>query len=187
MVDPTNITDFNRTREQLEELLLFCIVVAGKTATIQAKKLEEFLNIKTKYTFPFDKVKRLIKTGKLLERLEKVKLGQYRKIEKSFQQVIKLDVQKCTVEDLEHIYGIGPKTARFFMLHSRPKQRVAVLDTHILKWFNEHLEVKAPKSTPPLKQYKKLEEMFLKYCDTHNYDPATLDLEIWNKYSKNKI
>jgi hypothetical protein len=38
-VDPYNITKYNRTEAELECFLLFCIVVAGKTAYIQARKL----------------------------------------------------------------------------------------------------------------------------------------------------
>jgi hypothetical protein len=41
-VDPYNITKYNRTEAELECFLLFCIVVAGKTAYIQARKLDEF-------------------------------------------------------------------------------------------------------------------------------------------------
>jgi hypothetical protein len=43
MIDPYNITNYNRTEGELQKFLLFCIVVAGKTAYIQAQKLEEFL------------------------------------------------------------------------------------------------------------------------------------------------
>ena len=47
MIDPYKITNYNRTESQLQEFLLFCILVAGKTAYIQAKKLED----KAKITF----------------------------------------------------------------------------------------------------------------------------------------
>lgn len=43
MIDPNNITKFYRTEAELEEFLLFCIIVAGKNSKIQAKKLAEFL------------------------------------------------------------------------------------------------------------------------------------------------
>ena len=42
-IDPYNITKYDRTEEELQLFLLFCIVVAGKTAYIQAEKLEQFL------------------------------------------------------------------------------------------------------------------------------------------------
>ena len=42
-IDPYNITNFQRSDAELELFLLFCIVVAGKTAYIQSEKLDLFL------------------------------------------------------------------------------------------------------------------------------------------------
>ena len=42
-IDPYKITDYHRSDKDLELFLLFCIVVAGKTAYIQADKLDQFL------------------------------------------------------------------------------------------------------------------------------------------------
>lgn len=94
----------------------------------------------------------------------------------------------CTVEDLENIKGIGAKTARFFIMHSRPNQRIAVLDTHILHWLRDQ-GVAAPKTTPSKgsKKYKDLELTFLTLADKLGEDPAILDLRIWNEYSRNGL
>lgn len=183
MIDPSKITNFNRTKEELEELILFCIIVAGKKATIQAKKLDLFLNSRP----PFELIRSYIKDNILLEKIQEHKLGQFNKINKAFSQIIELDVFKCTVSELESITGIGPKTARFYLLHSRPKQRIAVLDTHILKWLRHELKVNTPKSTPSSKRYLDLEKVFLSHCDDNHLDPATLDLEIWNRYSQKLV
>jgi hypothetical protein len=43
LIDPYKITNYKRSKNELEEFLLFCIVVAGKTAYIQSQKLDEFL------------------------------------------------------------------------------------------------------------------------------------------------
>ena len=43
MIDPSDVTKYDRTEEELEEWLLFCIVAAGKTAKTQARLLENFL------------------------------------------------------------------------------------------------------------------------------------------------
>lgn len=180
MIDPAKITNFKRTEEQLEEFLIFCIIVAGKTAVIQAKKLDLFLNNSKS---PFKLINSYLKKGILLEKIKEVKLGQYKRLEKAFNQIIQLDVFNCTVAELENIMGIGPKTARFYILHSRLNQEVAVLDTHLLKWLRDELGLDAPKSTPSSKQYLVLERAFLLYCKKHKKNPATLDLEIWNKYS----
>lgn len=182
MIDPTKITDFKRTEQELEELLLFCILVAGKTAAIQAKKLEWFLQ-QDKTRSPFDLLRHYIKKGILLEKIQEAKLGQYSRLVRAFVQVLELDVFNCTVEELEAITGIGPKTARFYILHSRKNQQVAVLDTHVLKWLRDELGLQAPKSTPSAKQYLILEKAFLNYCKANKKNPAIFDLEIWNKYS----
>ena len=188
MIDPVKITNFKRTREELEELLIFCILVAGKTASIQAKKLELFLR-KDKYnSSPFSLISEYIDKGILLSKIQESKLGQYNRLQKAFTQILELDVFKCTVQQLEAITGIGPKTARFFLLHSRANQKLAVLDTHLLKWLRSEIGLDTPKATPTAKKYLILEQAFLKYCEDNNKSPATLDLEIWNKYSsiKNK-
>lgn len=192
MIDPTKITKFNRTQEELEELLLFCLIVAGKTASIQAGKLEDFLNPKPDKCVrfsPFELIEYFITQKMLLKQLQRVKMGQYNRLEKAFREVLKLDVFNCTVQELESITGIGPKTARFFILHSRPSQQVAVLDTHVLKWLRDELKLDAPKSTPSTKKYIELEMAFLNYCKENTKDPAMFDLEIWNKYSakQNKL
>lgn len=44
MIDPFNVTNYNRTQAQLQEWLLFSIFVAGKKATTQAAALDRFLN-----------------------------------------------------------------------------------------------------------------------------------------------
>lgn len=183
MIDPTKITDFKRTTTELEELLLFCILVAGKTASIQAKKLELFLTADKLKKSPFQLLEYYINQKSLLRKIKNAKLGQYSRLQRAFRQVLALDVKTCTVEQLEQITGIGPKTARFYILHSRPNQQVAVLDTHVLKWLRDELGLETPKSTPSSKKYLELEQAFLKYCKDNQKNPAIFDLEIWNKYS----
>jgi len=178
MITPSEPTNFNRTQSELEEWLLFCVVVAGKTATQQALKLEQFLNFGT--GTPFEKIRNC---PNLRERLEESKLGQYTRIEHVFSQIVLLDVTKVTIAQLETIKGIGPKTARFFFLYSFPNQNIAVLDTHILSWLREQGYV-APKTTPDLKKYILLEQIFLEEAQKRNLTPAELDIQIWNERSK---
>jgi thermostable 8-oxoguanine DNA glycosylase len=68
-------------------------------------------------------------------------------------------------------------------MHTRPGQRYACLDTHILK-FLRHRGIMTPKSTPgkKSKKYIELEREFLKVCDLWNIQPYDLDLQIWNHY-----
>ena len=80
-IDPHKITDYNRNQYQKESFLLYCIVAAGKTASIQASKLNSFLEGISK---PFSYIKDLVKSKELYTYLVKSKLGQYKRIEKSF-------------------------------------------------------------------------------------------------------
>ena len=189
MINPHKITDYNRTNDELEEFLLFCILVAGKTAYIQANKLELFLkefSIYCENRSPFEIINNLKSKNLLLTAILKHKLGQYNKIFNAFSYLAScnIDLSQCTLDELESIPGVGPKTSRFFLLHSR-KCEYAILDTHILKWFKSQGFLEAPKSTPSNKNiYKKWELLFINYCKNHGKDLAQFDLEIWNNYSK---
>ena len=160
MIDPHNITNYNRTTAELEEFLLFAIVVAGKNSQVQARKLSAFLKtvkafaIEKGYVFEsgdhFANI-RVANNNKVLEfALKRVKMGQYDRILKTLQYIITTPVcpYYATFDDLIKIPGVGPKTANFFLLHSKEDYNEAVLDTHILKWLREIGYDKAPKITP---------------------------------------
>jgi hypothetical protein len=137
MIDPNDVTDPARSDRQLEEFLLFCIVVAGKNADQQARKLEEFLQGHEPFAF----IRSLGAKGIIEERLERVKLGKYRLLGESFRRIAcaGLDLRSCPWEALTQFPGIGMKTAKFFVLHSRPCEMHGVLDTHVLAWMRERL------------------------------------------------
>ena len=191
MIDPYNITNYNRTEAELQELLMFCILVAGKTAYIQAGKLEQFLDsIKSRLNLsdkikPFDIIRSANDHGILSQEIQKAKLGQYSKITKAFDYIInnKINLFNCEPFELEKIPGVGLKTSRFFILHSRNIKSVAVLDVHILKFLGT-LGYKVPKTTPNAKQYYFLEQKFLDYCRVNDLHPANADLDIWKSYAR---
>lgn len=184
MVDAYDIIDYNRSDNHLEEYLLFSVVVAGKTATTQARALETFL-LFSHYESPFEAIRDMIARNKLEYYLRLSKLGQYTKLTKSFTQIATSDInlRTCNAADLESIHGIGPKTARFFLLYTRPDQQCAVLDTHILRFMREKLGIMTPKTTPSAKKYALLEQQFLDYVKTTGRKVADVDLEIWSAYS----
>lgn len=187
MIDPTNITNFNRTQEELEKFFLFCVSVAGKTAYIQANKLEQFLKPATiKNITPFEYLSYLNENNILEPMIREAKLGQYKRLTRIFKQCISLNLEKVSIDELEKIPGIGPKTSRFFILHSRPNQELAVLDTHILSWLNQNINDKTiPKSTPQsYSRYKTLEKLFLNEAKKRNIKPEIFDLQIWNNNSR---
>jgi thermostable 8-oxoguanine DNA glycosylase len=186
MIDPTNITNYNRTEAELEEFLLFCIMVAGKNAKQTAIKLDIFLNFtKEDDMSPFDYINNLQENDSLDCAIKICKLGQYKRLERAFKGILQFKnrLKEVSVEELESVSGIGSKTSRFFVLHSRADQQVAVLDTHILKWmYSQGYDV--PKSTPPKGRYALIEKDFLTECDKAGKTPAELDLEIWKSYSQ---
>lgn len=190
MIDPSNITNFNRTDEELEEFALFCPCVAGKTAKIQAGKLNDFLeNLEKRYGegSPFDLVLKAAEDEILEDEMREVKIGKYSTLVPCFRALALNDVDNLRsigVETLKQYPGIGDKTARFFIMHSREDTEVATLDTHVLSWMDENLDVtvhpNAPRST---REYKRLEHHFLKEAERRGRHPAHLDLEIWNEHS----
>jgi thermostable 8-oxoguanine DNA glycosylase len=197
MINPYQITNYNRRSSELEEFLLFCIVVAGKTAYIQAQKLEDFLVSVNKRLMmpeninPFQTLKSAEQHGILMEEILKAKLGQYKKIYSGFKYICsnQYDLNKMTPELLEKIPGVGMKTSRFFLLHSDSfySNKIAILDTHILKFIKENIDDKAPKSTPTIRvTYKYWEDRFLFWCEQNNKNVADFDLEVWKSFARTK-
>lgn len=190
MIDPKKITDYNRTDAQLEEFLLFCVMVAGHNAQTTAKTLERLIAANLHRPFELMKI--------MIEMLDKVSptafnlwlatysVGCYNRVARTIRELVakKLDLRTCSVEELESIHGIGPKTARFFVTHSRPNQRFAILDVHILAFMREK-GIDAPKSTPSGKKYATLEKEFLKMVDASGMSTADFDLMIWKSRAAN--
>ena len=164
---------------------MFCIMVAGKSAKQTAQKLNQFLDYRKDGESPFDYLDRLKKEESLDYMMKQCRLGQYGRLEKAFTGILKFHgrLHEVSVSDLESITGIGPKTARFFVLHSRKNIQHAVLDTHILKWLRSHGE-NAPKSTPSGNKYIQLENRFLQLANDYQMSVADLDLAVWKQYSQ---
>ena len=188
-INPKKITDFNRTKADLELFAVFAVCVAGKGSQQTADKVNNhFRDVQTptKHLTPFEAIKNLVDIKVFVAYLKTAKMGQYRRIYRALRDLAEsgLDLKTCSVEDLEAIHGIGPKTSRFIIMHSRPKQRLATLATHILRWMRDQ-GIETPKATPQSKKiYKELEDKFLTLCDKRAILPSQLDLKIWKQYSK---
>ena len=186
MIDPTNITNYNLTVPELEEHILWWVCAAGKNGVVAAKCLDKLLKnlraFRDKRYSPFDLVK-YCDVKDLERKMYSVGIGCYTIKSKTFKDLAesKLDLKTCSVDDLEKIKGIGPKTARCFIIHSRPNQQLAGLDRHILSWLSD-LGYKVPKSTPTGSKYKKIEQWFLAEVKKSGKTVSELDLEIWNNY-----
>lgn len=196
-IDPEDFTNFHRSDAELEAAWLFSLVVAGKTAHTQARLLNNFLrNLEAKT--PFEGIRLAVTDSSLLVRLKESKLGQYNRLSKAFTESVSLNLRDCTVADLENIHGCGPKTARLFIMHTRPNQRLAAIDTHILKLFSENrqrfiafsiergLRINTvPSVTPSSKKiYQVCEDFFLHLADEVQQSPAEFDLATWTRFSR---
>ena len=198
MIDPSKVTNFNRTPEELEEFLLFAIVVAGKNSYQQAEKLDAFLRYRSKVT-PFYYIRSLDNHPygeNTTQMLRQVKMGQYQRISSAFRGVANFfqyhsddvcshPLATVPVRILESVKGIGMKTSRFFVMHTRQVYDYACLDTHILRWLGNKGH-NVPKTTPTGQKYLELEKVFLDYAKDMDMLPAALDLQIWNEAQVNR-
>jgi thermostable 8-oxoguanine DNA glycosylase len=190
MIDPTKITNYNLNKYQLEEMILFWVLVAGKNARTTVRMLDNLFTALHKQCSikdlqPFDLFRNY--SGSLEELLKSVGFGCQKTKAKAIRDLVSgdLDLKTCTIEQLEKIHGIGPKTARCFVMHTREGSRHAGIDTHILKWLKS-LGYKTPTSTPTGKSYYRLECIFLAIADLMEMSPADLDLAVWNAYSQGR-
>ena len=184
-VDPTNIPA-KLTHAQKEWFILFSIAVAGKGAKGTETKLNALLDsIKPEgwaFSGPFAKINYLITTKQLSDRLKEFKFGQYTRIEKAYKQVT-LPGIPITLQGLQQIDGIGPKTASLIVLYTNPKADCVPLDTHILKFLRAQGVYKVPTSTPPSGTlYNRLEMAFKIIAVNQNKTVRQLDTEVWNYY-----
>ena len=224
-INPSKITDFDRSVEDKELFFLFCISVVGKNSEVQARKINEMFSgtshpsmkcvpmneeaVKPLMTMreaadlvfqwrqkrysPFAIFRKLQDENLLASFLTYHGIGQYTRITKCLKQVLSKRgglhfTAGTTHKDLVKYHGVGPKTARFFMLHAYTNQRVAVLDTHILRWLSRKVDssvlsslISVPESTPQIEEvYEFWETLFLGFAYKANKTPAIFDLEIWN-------
>lgn len=194
MIDPINITNYNLTDAELEEHILFWVCAAGKNGVTAAKCLDDLLtrllglaidmtkgNLLPGAT-PFQLI-RYHNVKHMRYHLKQAGIGCYKMKASAFVELAhsNINLRTCTLKELEGITGIGPKTARCFIMHSRPDQQVAGLDVHILKFLADQ-GYDAPKVTPTGKKYQEVESWFLKEVAASGMSVADFDLKIWNEY-----
>jgi len=186
MIDPTDITNYELTDLELEEHILFWVCAAGKNGVTAAKCLERLMGTMEeeyppKIREPFRMIRRF--DEQMESWLKYAGIGCFNAKARTFKALAysNINLRTCSVDELENIPGIGPKTARCFLIHSRPNQRLAGLDVHILRFLKDN-GYDVPKSTPTGKKYKQIEQWFLDEADKAEKPIAEFDLEIWNKY-----
>lgn len=204
MIDPLNITKYDCSDAELDEQIVFWIMVAGKKAKPTAKRVEtlrlnlqKFYRVRTGCIVPESIITLLSlyircamvsypATFHLADTLKKLGFGQYNQKASYLIDLVNsgVNLRTCSVDDLVAIKGVGPKTARCFVLHTRQGARVAGLDTHILRYLRQHTDVvNVPKATPTGKQYDRLEAIILGIADIKGLSAAAFDLQVWTHYS----
>jgi thermostable 8-oxoguanine DNA glycosylase len=182
---PTHCSD----KYEKEYFLIFSIIVAGRNAKMAVEKTWRLLEFTWGEETPFDLIKHYIDHKTLVQKLKTLKIGQYTRIEKALRDIINLNVETCTLDDLLACHGVGNKTSRFFLLNTRKNANYAVLDTHVLKWLNSLFGnwMNVPKSTPTsgsryaLWEYKAIQAMKKEYPER---TLAQADFEIWKTFAK---
>jgi thermostable 8-oxoguanine DNA glycosylase len=167
---------------EIQGRLIYSIIVAGKSAKFADRAIGELMKLLLQHNrvSPFEAIRVLVKVKKLGYFLRLAKVGNYTKIERALREMVAadLDLTKCRPQDLERIHGIGPKTSRFFILWTRPTERYAALDVHILRWMRS-IGYDAPTSTPTGAKYLELEAAFIHEADERGVTPRELDFSIW--------
>lgn len=184
-IDPDHCTDFNLDKSGLELHILFWIFAAGKNGHTASRCLNNILedySKKTNLVVPFEILKSIEDLPKELKRFG---VGCFNNKSKCIKDLINknFDLSTCSIEDLESVWGLGPKSVRCFLIHTRKDQNLAGLDRHVLRYLGE-LGYKVPKSTPNKKQYLEIEKIFIELAKSVGKTISELDLEIWTKYRK---
>jgi len=178
-----NEPNYKRNDSELEAFLFFCMSVAGKNAQIMVRKVTDFLNEYDPNEEPLLAIGILMEEGMLEKALRKHRMGKYDVTGQFLRAWFRagLDLRTCTIQELEELPGIGPKTARFFVSFSRPNQNVAILDRHVLAYMREN-GIETPKSTPTTqKKYLELEKKYLELARTKGEAPCSLDFKVWSQ------
>lgn len=133
MVEPRTPLNTERTADQLDSFMLFCVLVAGKNADVAANVVNRMMLDKPKDVRPLQWL------ADNTHLLHFYKVGQYSRVTKTIQGLLELDLRSCTMEELINVHGVGLKTASFFLLYTRQCE-VAVLDRHVLRWLKDNFD-----------------------------------------------
>jgi thermostable 8-oxoguanine DNA glycosylase len=92
-------------------------------------------------------------------------------------------LDKVLWQDLVGYKGIGPKTAAFFLLHSRPIFDIPVIDTHMVKYMaSKGVEMKVTSNISKYLENAKIVKSHMER-DFPNMTTAEADLHIWKLFS----
>lgn len=183
VIDPCNVTNYNRTDRELQVFWIFCMAVAGKNADTAAMKIAAmFSRVLQDTTTPFAYMRQ--NKHAIRNMLVAHRVGQYHRLTRAIEESLALDLRTCSLADLLGVYGVGPKTARFFLLHTRPDCDYVVLDTHVMKWLGCRLP-EFTRRRPSASNYDEIERIALPILRAFfpGVTMADIDLTIWMQQS----
>lgn len=202
--DPYNLNDMLCCADDdrsLQDFFVFSVCVAGHSAKATHAAVERFLSEIYCYNDQysdydhderdcFSEIHFYVRhngVDGLAELLKSSGIGCYRLRARTLADVVNvyiytgLDLRTVAAARLEEFVGIGPKTARFFMLYSRPwVEDIAVLDVHILRWMKEQ-GYNVPASTPSGKRYAELEKQFIAEAQQRGVHVRDFDFALWKQ------
>lgn len=205
MIDPHNPPHISTASTyELEEFLLFSAAVAGKHASRTAASLANWLaEWKPKYLeSPFSVLAHYTTMGPwtpgeyndvprqiLAKDLKRHGMGCYNARARTFLEIywsfINRSVREASFKQLVKIWGIGLKTASFFLAYTGIDEDRVILDTHILQWLKEQGWPRVPKATPKsMGKYEELELYFRAEAAKREITLLELDKEIWQARAK---
>lgn len=186
MIDYINLPNYNLNDQELEEFLIFSICVANKPAKVIAPRVHNFCE---PYRPNVLRNLKNIDVESIQQNLKELGIGCHSNKAKclKFLSNKNLDLKSCTTTDLEEAPGIGLKTSRFFLGHTRRGFESAILDTHILKFLKE-MGNDVPSSTPTnIKKYMSIENIFIKYAKNMGISTPELDIILWKHYAVERL
>ena len=187
MINPSKITNYDRSERQLQEFLVFSICVANKQAKRIATSVDRMLHDMAWMDFPLPCIRAYCKrqgVKAFAAKLHKYGITPHNQKAEFLYSAARanLCLSVCSFEELMGIKGVSHKTAHFFLTHSREGHDYPVLDTHILHFLRD-CGVNAPMATPSsTKRYKELADEFMRHLP-EGMSVADYDLFLWNKYS----
>lgn len=194
VIDPTRVTNFNRTEKEVHEFLVFAVCVAGKQSNRIARAVAELYQDLggSAEGPPFLELLARLSERETVIALHRRAITPHTQKGAALHRLAvawrrgELDLRSCPVEQLESFKWVGAKTARFFVLHTQPNVRAAVLDTHVLKFLRSKGYKKVPKASPSKgsELYRRLEEAVLTIADKQGMTAAEFDLGTWKSYAK---
>lgn len=184
-VDFINLPAYDMNDADLHEFFVFAICVANKQASTIAPRVRHLRRI---LSDPMLQGLCGLQVPQLASRLKELGIGNFNIKALGLSQAAalwaagKLDLRKTSLAELEAIAGVGPKTSRFFLLHTSREARYAVLDTHLLKWLAQQGH-DVPKATPSGKRYLQLEQLVLAAADAAGLSAAQFDITRWKQFA----